>query len=81
MEINGKFITATDVSNGTSFHYDGCENCASGLGCDVHAVTASSQNINTGKWTEYPILLCHECVMANNYSDPLPENCENIYKI
>ena len=81
MEINNRFITATQIMSDLHFNFDGCENCANGLGCSVHTVVASSQNLVTGKWTNYPIILCHECIMANNYSEPLPKKCKNIYNI
>lgn len=86
MIINGERVLTIDYGREDAyFSMRGCENCNSGLGCEVYDVQCNtSLGIDDEDVPDhYTVRLCTECIYTFHYGDELPDidGCMDVYGI
>ena len=87
MEINGEYIVAIEQGEEIEFDYNGCENCANGLGtaitkCKAYAEDKTVKPGDPAYMADYyTVNLCHACLCAHHNGDELPDDCRNDFKV
>lgn len=84
MEIRGDRIIGMDTPDGEGyFSYNGCDNCANGLGNIVFDCIAYTEKWRAGEddLAYYEVRLCPECIYAYHNGEPVDENCKDVFKL
>lgn len=86
MKINDDEIFGLDdgntENNESYFSYAGCDNCNSGLGCDVYDCKAWFWTDEGNRKSDYyEVKICNSCLCAYHNGDEFDEDCQNIYEI